>query len=199
MKILFALFSYLVGSFPSGFIFFRLSEKSDIRHYGSQSIGATNVLRLKGWVFALPVVSIDVLKGFFPAFLALKFLHDLFIALFCALMAILGHCFPVYIKFKGGKGVATSFGAMAALAFKPTMASLAVFFLIVGMTRYVSLGSLLAFFSLPFFILLFKGKPEILLLSCAIFCIILLKHKSNIRRLWKGEERKLGQKIRMNP
>ena len=172
MKIIFAILSYLIGSIPIGYIFFFISEKKDIRNFGSQSTGATNLFRLKGWKFALPVLLIDFLKGFLPVFFALKFFQDKPFALICGLLAVLGHCFPVYIKFKGGKGVATTFGAYAILAFKPFLLSLVIFLIVSGASRYVSLGSILATLSYPIFIFLLKGEVEIAYLSFAFFFLI---------------------------
>jgi len=196
MKILFAILSYLFGSIPTGYIFFFISEKKDIRNFGSQSTGATNVLRLKGWKYALPVLLVDFLKGFIPVFLALKFFQDKPFSLACGFLAVLGHCFPVYIKFRGGKGIATAFGAYAVLAFKPFLLCLAIFLLVVGASRYVSLGSLLATLSYPILIFLFKGEVEIAYMSFALFFLIMLMHRENIENLAKGKERKLGDKAR---
>lgn len=196
MKILFAGLSYLFGAIPSGYVLFYISEKKDIRNFGSQATGATNLLRLKGWKFAVPILLFDVLKGVLPVVLALEFFEDLRFALVCGFLAVVGHCFPVYIKFKGGKGLATTLGAYAVLGFKPLLLSLGVFLLAVGITRYVSLGSLLAVLSYPFFILLFKGNLEIVCLSVVLFLLIVFMHKGNIARLIKGEERKLGEKAR---
>lgn len=196
MKILFAGLSYLLGAIPSGYVLFYISEKKDIRNFGSQATGATNLFRLKGWKFAVPILLFDVLKGGLPVVLALEFFEDLRFALVCGFLAVVGHCFPVYIKFKGGKGLATTLGAYAVLGFKPLLLSLGVFLLAVGITRYVSLGSLLAVLSYPFFILLFKGNLEIVCLSVVLFLLIVFMHRGNIARLIKGEERKLGEKAR---
>lgn len=196
MKILFAILSYLFGSFPTGYLIFRISEKKDIRDFGSKSMGATNVLRLKGLKYALPVVPIDLFKGFLPVFLALKLFPDKRFALLCAFLAVLGHCFPVYIKFRGGKGIATTMGAFSILAFHPFLLSLATFLLIIIITRYVSLGSLVATLSLPLYIYLFKGDIEIIYLSFAVFLIIFIRHLGNINRLIHGKERKLGEKAK---
>lgn len=196
MKILFAILSYLFGSIPTGYIFFFISEKKDIRNFGSQSTGATNVLRLKGWKYALPVLLVDFLKGFLPVFLALNFFQDKPFSLACGFLAVLGHCFPVYIKFRGGKGIATAFGAYAVLAFKPFLLCLAIFLLVVGASRYISLGSLLATLSYPILIFLFKGEVEIAYMSFALFFLIMLMHRENIENLAKGKERKLGDKAR---
>ncbi|TEU05258.1 MAG: glycerol-3-phosphate 1-O-acyltransferase PlsY [Candidatus Aminicenantes bacterium] len=196
MKILFAGLSYLLGAIPSGYVLFYISEKKDIRNFGSQATGATNLFRLKGWKFAVPILLFDVLKGGLPVVLALEFFEDLRFALVCGFLAVVGHCFPVYIKFKGGKGLATTLGAYAVLGFKPLLLSLGVFLLAVGITRYVSLGSLLAVLSYPLFILLFKGNIEIVCLSVVLFLLIVFMHRGNIARLIKGEERKLGEKAR---
>lgn len=194
MKILFAVFSYLIGSFPTGYILYFLSEKKDVREYGSQSIGATNIFRLKGLSFAIPVILVDILKGFLPVFLALKFFPDERFALFCGFLAVLGHCFPIYIKFKGGKGVATAVGVYLVLASWPLLIGIGVFIFIIALTRYVSLGSILAVMSLPFSIYFLSGNQEIAILSVAIFLLIVIKHGGNIHRLIKGNERKLGEK-----
>jgi len=194
MKILFAGLSYLFGAIPSGYILFYLSEKKDIRDFGSQATGATNMFRLKGWKWAVPVLLFDALKGILPVLLALKLFEDLTFALVCAFLAVAGHCFPVYLKFRGGKGLATALGAYGVLAFMPMLLSLAVFILIVGITRYVSLGSLLAIMSYPLFNLLYKNEIEIVCLGIILFILIVFMHRGNIARLIKGNERKLGEK-----
>lgn len=197
MKIAFAVLAYLIGSFPSGYLFFRASEKKDIRDFGSHATGATNVLRLKGWTYALPVAVLDIAKGFVPAFFALKLFGDPAFAVLCASLAVLGHCFPVYIGFRGGKGVATAAGAMFFIAFKPALLSLAVFIGTAALTRFVSLGSILAAAAFPLFMVLFKMPGRLILLSLPILFIILVRHAGNIRRLIGGTERKFGQKGRM--
>jgi glycerol-3-phosphate acyltransferase PlsY len=194
MTILFAVSSYLFGALPTGYILYYLSEKKDIRRHGSQSIGATNILRLKGWLFALPVILMDILKGFLPVFLAIKLFPDKRFALLCGFLAVLGHCFPVYIRFKGGKGVATSIGLYMALAIWPLLIGIAVFLTVTALTRYVSLGSILAMSSMPISIYLIQGNQEVAILGIAIFLLIVLKHHANIRRLLDGNERKLGEK-----
>ncbi|HZX09378.1 MAG TPA: glycerol-3-phosphate acyltransferase, partial [Acidobacteriota bacterium] len=105
MKILFALFSYLFGSIPTGYLLYLKINKRDIRNFGSRSIGATNLLRLTDKKTALLAALFDVIKGFIPVFLCLELFDDLFFSLICGFLAVFGHCFPIYIKFKGGKGV----------------------------------------------------------------------------------------------
>ncbi len=195
MKVLFALLSYLFGSFPTGFVLISVSEKRDIRSVGSQSTGATNVLRLKGWQYALPVAVVDILKGFLPVFLALKLFPDKRFALLCGFLTVLGHCFPIYIKFRGGKGVATAVGVYLALAIKPLLIGVAIFFLIILLTRYVSLGSILAMLSLPISIFIIQANVETSLLGIAIFILVVIRHAGNIQRLVQGNERKLGERV----
>jgi glycerol-3-phosphate acyltransferase PlsY len=196
MKILWIALAYFIGSIPSGYLVFRMSEKKDIRRFGSQSTGATNVLRLKGWRYAIPVAVMDVLKSALPVWLALRFFPaNREVAFSIAFMVVLGHCFPVYIRFRGGKGVATAMGAFAVLAPLPLLLSLAVFGGAVAATRYVSLGSLLAALSFPLIVFFWREDMGLALLGLAIFVLIAFRHAGNIRRLIRGSERKLGQKV----
>ncbi len=194
MKALFAVLSYLLGAVPTGYLVFKLTERKDIRKFGSRNTGATNVMRLKGWKLAVPVVAADVLKGFLPAFLAFRLFGDPRLALIASFLAVVGHCYPVYIRFRGGKGVATTVGAAAALAFGPLLISLAVFLVVISLTRYVSLGSVLAVISFPVFVRVFGGGMETVSWGGAIMALVVLKHRDNIGRLLAGRERKLGEK-----
>lgn len=195
MKILLIVLSYLLGSFPSGYIFFWLTDKKDIRKFGSGSTGATNFLRVKGPKLAALVSLLDILKGAIPVYLALKLFPDSNTVFYCGLLAVLGHCFPVYLKFKGGKGVATTVGVLVILALKPFLLTLAVFILVIAITRYVSLGSMLSALSFPLFTLLFNNEKGIILLGLVLSALILIRHSTNIQRIIKGNERKLGEKV----
>jgi len=194
--LVFLMFSYLFGAIPTGYIFFRLSEKKDIRAFGSKATGATNVLRLKGWKYALLVAVFDILKGFLPVFLALNFLPDKNFALACGFLAVFGHCYPVYIKFKGGKGVATAIGAYAAVSIVPLLISLGIFIGIVIFTRYVSLGSVITSLSYPLVAFILGKSLPIVYFSLTVFLLILFQHRENIHRLIQGKERKLGEKLK---
>lgn len=194
MRILFAVAAYLVGSIPTGYLLVRLTARKDIRQFGSRSMGATNVLRVKGWRTALPVAAIDVLKGFLPAFFALKYSGDPVFAAFCAFLSVVGHCFPFSIGFSGGKGVATSLGAYAAIAWLPLLACLGFFFVVVAISRHVSLGSLVGSLAFPFLVLLSGGAKGVFVISFAIAALVIFQHRGNIGRLVKGTERKLGDK-----
>jgi glycerol-3-phosphate acyltransferase PlsY len=198
-RILFAAGSYLLGSFPTGFLFFRRSERRDIRGFGSGATGATNVLRLKGWRLALPVALIDIAKGFLPAFLAARFFPGPVFPALCASLAVIGHCFPLYIGFHGGKGVATAAGAMLALAPLQAAGALWVFVMSVGLTRYVSLGSILAAVSFPIFLALTRAHERFVLATLPIVAVVLIRHAANIGRLVHGTENRLGRKAGAAP
>ncbi len=113
MKYLFIVAAYLFGSIPTGYLLVRWTGRKDVRDFGSRSTGATNVLRVGGWKSALPVAVFDVLKGFLPVFLALRLFDEPRLAAVCGLAAVVGHCYPFAIGFRGGKGVATALGAFA--------------------------------------------------------------------------------------
>jgi acyl phosphate:glycerol-3-phosphate acyltransferase len=194
MKILFAILAYALGALPTGYIAFRLSEKKDVRGYGSGNTGATNIMRLKGWKLAVPVVIVDILKGFLPAFLAVRVFGDHRLALVAAFLAIVGHCYPVYIGFRGGKGVATTVGAFAGIAPVPLVIAASIFLLVVALTRFVSLGSMLAAASFPVAVFLTGGRPDEVVWGGAVALLIAVRHHENIRRLLAGRERKLGEK-----
>jgi glycerol-3-phosphate acyltransferase PlsY len=194
MRIVLVIASYLVGSIPTGYLLVRLAGHKDVRDLGSGSTGATNVLRVKGWKMALPVAAFDILKGFLPAFLVLKWTDDLAFAALCGLAAVVGHCYPFSIGFRGGKGVATSLGAFAAIALWPCLASVGIFLIAVGLTGYVSLGSILGSVAFPFVVLATGGPMGVFAVGLAIAAVVVLRHAGTIVRLVGGQERKLGQK-----
>jgi len=194
MKILFAVASYLLGSIPTAYLLVRAVDRIDIRRTGSGNMGAANVLRTKGLKLAIPVVVIDVLKGFLPAFLGLRLFHDPALAALAGFLAAFGHCFPFSIGFKGGKGMATSMGAYAALSPPAFAAGLALFVVVVAATRRISLGSILAAAAFPFFSLLFRSPRPVFIGGLAIGALVIFMHRDNIGRLLKGTERRLGDK-----
>jgi acyl phosphate:glycerol-3-phosphate acyltransferase len=199
VRILFAAGAYLLGAFPTGYLLFQRSERRDIRAFGSGATGATNVLRLKGWRLALPVALIDIAKGFLPAFLAARLFPGTAFPALCASLAVIGHCFPLYIGFKGGKGVATAAGAMLALAPLQAGGAMGVFILTVGLTRYVSLGSILGAISFPVFLALSRAHERFVLATLPIVAVVLIRHAANIGRLARGTESKLGRKADVGP
>lgn len=196
MKILFLLAAYLVGAISAGFIIFRLREKKDIRKYGSHNIGATNILRMSGWKTAIPVLLFDTAKGFFPVFLGARLFNDPLVPILAGAAAVLGHCFPLYLRFKGGKGIATTIGVYLALAWQPVLGIIGVFLMVVIFTRYISLGSVTAAFSYPFFVILFRKPTALIFFGIFIFLLVIYTHRENIKRLRDGTERKLGEKLK---
>jgi len=194
MKIVFAIMSYLVGSIPTGYLLVRLAGKKDVRRFGSGSTGATNVLRVGGWKTALPVAVVDILKGTLPVVLAGRWFADPVFAALCGLLAVVGHCFPFAIGFRGGKGVATSLGAYAAISWPPVLGGLGLFLIVVGLTRFVSLGSILASLAIPFIFYLAGGPRAVAGIALAIAVLVVVRHSGNIRRLIRGTERRLGEK-----
>lgn len=194
MNYLFLLLAYLCGSIPSGLLL-AWTRGVDIRQAGSGNIGATNVSRLTGKGLGLVTLVADAAKAILPMLAAQWFIGksstpeqtEFWVALTGA-NAFLGHLFPVYLGFKGGKGVATALGIF--LLFEPWAAliSMAVFISIVFIWGYVSLGSMVAAALMPLWILLLGGSPIHVTLAVFIGLMILLKHISNIGRLWRGEE-----------
>jgi glycerol-3-phosphate acyltransferase PlsY len=182
--------AYLIGSVPFGLILTRLAGAGDVRKIGSGNIGATNVLRTGRKGLALATLALDLLKGALPVWLAYHYLGP-DMAVVAGLGAVLGHCFPVWLKFRGGKGVATAAGVVVALT--PTVAAMAigVFLLVVLATRYVSLGSMLgALAAAPG--AYFMAYAQAAELYALLALIIVLKHAGNIRRLLQGSEAKFS-------
>lgn len=184
------LIAYLIGSIPFGLVLTRLSKSGDLRRIGSGNIGATNVLRTGRKGLAVATLVLDVLKGALPVWLAYRYLGP-DVAVVVGLGTVLGHCFPVWLAFRGGKGVATAAGVVLALTPATLLIVLALFVLTVALTRYVSLGSIVAALCIvPAAWLL--GSVQAAELYVLIALIIVLKHAGNIRRLLRGDENKLS-------
>ncbi len=197
MKIALIIIScYLLGSVPFGYIVGKLFKKVDIREYGSGNIGATNALRILGPQLASLVVIGDIGKGIFSIYLAQYFNIDSSLILTIAGLAVIcGHNWSLFLGFKGGKGIATTFGVVFAL--NPTISILALIIggVVVITTRYVSLASIFAVISIFIFTILFKQPYEYIIFSAIIMIIGIFKHKENIQRLKSKTERKIGEKI----
>lgn len=195
LKVSWVLAAYLLGSIPTGYLVVKLAARRDIRTLGSRSTGATNVLRSKGWALAVPVAVFDVAKGFVPAFLSLRIFEDQTLAAGAALAAVVGHCFPVYIRFCGGKGVATAGGSILALCWPCALICILLFVLVVAATRYVSLGSVLAAIAFPIAAAALGRFPLMIGFGIAVLAIIVFKHRENIARLRSGTERRFGERL----
>jgi len=195
-KILFfALVGYLLGSVSFAVLLVRRRSGADIREMGSGNAGATNVLRSHGKGLAAAVAAADVAKGAAAVLLARAFTADPRAAAAAGLAAILGHVFPLFYGFRGGKGVATAVGAFLALTPLATLVCLAVFVVIVAATRYVSLGSVVAMCLLPpVGGLLFHAPRPFVMAAGGAALLVVLKHLENLKRLARGEERQLGSR-----
>lgn len=191
-EILLILLCYVIGSVPFSYIFGRYLGGVDIRSKGSGNVGATNVLRNLGIKIALLAFIGDVLKGFLAAWIAFAFGSPI-LYFFCPAAAMLGHCYPVFLKFKGGKAVATAGGIVLYISPLIFLILIAIFLITVIFSRYVSLGSLIVCVTLPFLALLFHYRVEILLLYIFAALLVLYRHKENILRLKLGIESKIGR------
>jgi len=186
--------AYLLGSLPFGYILSKVLAKSDIRKHGSGNIGATNVLRVMGWKAALPVFILDMLKGVAAVLLA-KAVSDLpAVYLAAGFLAMLGHSFPVFLSFKGGKAAATGIGVLVALSGWVALVLIVLAALVVALTRYVSLGSILGSLSVPLFFWIFGFDASYIVFGLATAVLISARHHENISRLLKGTESKIGRK-----
>jgi glycerol-3-phosphate acyltransferase PlsY len=185
---------YLLGSLSFAFLLVRWRTGADIRTVGSGNAGATNVLRAHGKGLAAAVALLDIAKGAAAVLLVRLVTADPRYAAAAGLASILGHVFPLYSGFRGGKGVATAVGAFLALAPLATGVCLAVFVGIVAATRYVSLGSMISIVLLPPAAGLFSHAPRAVVIAAAATAVLVVfKHVENLKRLARGEERKLGR------
>ncbi|MCJ1780211.1 glycerol-3-phosphate 1-O-acyltransferase PlsY [Mammaliicoccus sciuri] len=181
--------SYLVGCFPSGLVLGKLFYKKDIRQFGSGNLGATNTFRVLGKKAGFIVMFLDIFKGFIVVFFPIWFNVDI-PSIFVGICAVVGHVFPIFLKFKGGKAVATSAGAV--LGVHPILLIILaiIFFVILYLTKYVSLSSIVAGISC-FIGAIIIGDIPFLIVSIAILVILLVRHQSNIVRIFKGKEPKI--------
>lgn len=195
--------AYLLGSIPTAVWVGKAFHGTDVREHGSRNAGATNVIRVLGWKTGVPVLLADMAKGCLAALLPL-FMHLapaessglINLQVFCGLAAIVGHMFPVFAGFRGGKGVAAAAGAISAIHPPVTLICLGVFILVFLITGIVSVSSMSAGIAFPALLFTFFDTPSLLfrIFSVFIACAILISHRNNIRRLIRGEEKKLFQK-----
>ncbi|MGA8937581.1 MAG: glycerol-3-phosphate 1-O-acyltransferase PlsY [Acidobacteriaceae bacterium] len=191
--------AYLLGSIPFGYLLVRFLRKEDVRATGSGNIGATNVARAGGTILGLLTLFFDALKGYAAVLIAMHLAPNTqqgpsTLAIAAAVAAVVGHIFPVWLRFRGGKGIATALGVFIGLVPLVALASVGVFALIVATTRLVSLGSILAAVSIPLLALLLVPRRSNALLAGLSFISLLciLKHRANIVRLLHGAESRFG-------
>lgn len=181
--------AYFTGAIPTSFIVGRI-KGVDLRLHGSGNLGATNAFRVLGWRAAVPVFVVDILKGWAPAFLFPLWdrSNSGLLALAYGAAAIIGHVFSIYVRFKGGKGVATSAGVLLALAPLAVVIGLLAWGLLVYTTGIVALASIVSAAVLPFVILAVQGASAVFWLSLALAAFVIFAHRANIRRLLRGQE-----------
>ncbi len=184
-------FGYFLGSIPFGLILTRLAGLGDVRSFGSGNIGATNVLRTGNKKLAAATLIFDMLKGTVAVLVASRYGPDA--AIGAGFGAFIGHLFPVWIGFKGGKGVATYLGVLIGLAWPGALVFAAVWIVTALLTRYSSLAALIASIVVPI-ALYSRGYPAIAVLFAIMTVIVIFKHKANITRLLNGTESKIGTK-----
>jgi glycerol-3-phosphate acyltransferase PlsY len=189
--------SYLLGAIPTSYLVSRIFAKIDLREHGSGNLGATNLYRVLGWKYAVPVALFDIAKGAIPVLVVAPLVSDseLF-AMACGVAAIIGHVFSVFVRFKGGKGVATAAGVMLGLTPLALAVCAVVWAILVLATGYVSLGSIAAAAVLPVAVYLLGQpvSPQLLWIDMAVAAGVIILHRRNIGRLLHGTENRFRRR-----
>ncbi|MCX7876607.1 MAG: glycerol-3-phosphate 1-O-acyltransferase PlsY [Melioribacteraceae bacterium] len=207
------LLSYLVGSVPTSIIISKLVKGIDIREFGSGNAGGTNVFRVLGWKWGITTILLDALKGAIAVIVVARMYLDnipfnnitpfddfTLIQILCGVAAVVGHVFTVFAGFKGGKGIATGLGVLIMIVTVDMALALGIFFIVVGISRYISLGSLAAAVSVPLIMIIrenifnvdIKGYHTILPFVIVLALFVIYTHRSNISRILSGKERKIS-------
>ncbi|MGB0870258.1 MAG: glycerol-3-phosphate 1-O-acyltransferase PlsY [Flavobacteriales bacterium] len=201
MEIILYILAYLIGSIPTAVWIGKYFFDTDVREFGSGNAGATNTFRVLGKKAGIPVLLIDILKAFTVVNLAclIDQCDNTPFKLGLGIIAVLGHVFPIYVGFRGGKGIASLLGVIIAVHPEAAGLALLTFVLIFGITNYVSLGSMMAAFSLPIWIVILGSDDKILLFfAIAIAILVLMSHQKNIERLLKKKENKIYLRKKKN-
>jgi acyl phosphate:glycerol-3-phosphate acyltransferase len=193
---LLVLAAYFIGAFPTSYVVGRAARGIDLRQHGSGNLGATNAFRVLGWQAALPIFVLDIAKGFVPTFFFTRIDGSPLAswALAYGAAAIIGHVFSIYVGFRGGKGVATGAGVFLALAPMAVLIGLGIWLVLVVITGYVSVGSIVAAAALPLLVTLTGAAPETLALSVVLAAFVIYAHRTNIRRLARGDEHRFRRR-----
>lgn len=209
MTILLPIIAYLVGSIPFGYIIVRVAKGLDIREHGSKNVGATNVWRVAGRPFGIAAFILDMLKGLLPVAIVCNMTGGIFqgsesglliskssLAMICGIAAILGHIFPIYLRFKGGKAAATGCGVFLVLAPKALIIAVIVWVLTIFISKFVSMGTILASIALAVAVIIISADPFGNEICLSIFSVIMsvtiiILHRSNIGRIINGTENKI--------
>jgi glycerol-3-phosphate acyltransferase PlsY len=189
INLLVAAIAYLLGAIPFGYLLVKWTTGADVRTGGSGNIGATNVLRTTGRMAGIATLLLDIGKGYLAVWIAGRLSHEDVLSMSVAALAVMaGHAYPVFLKFKGGKAVASFVGAFLCLAPLALGAVLVVFVVVVAWTRHVSMGSIVGAVTLPLAVWLIQKNPVMVLASVIAGVLIIYKHSSNIQRLHAGTE-----------
>jgi glycerol-3-phosphate acyltransferase PlsY len=191
--VLTAIIAYLIGCINNAYIFTKYTRNIDIRNYGSGNAGATNVLRVLGYKAAAPVFALDVLKGVIAVLIG-KYLMGTTGAMIAGIAVVCGHNWPVFLKFRGGKGIATSIGVVMTVSPFLGIIALAIGVIIIALTKYVSLGSMAGSVTFVLLNAFFWNSTQLFVFSLILASLAIFQHRSNIKRLLAGTESKLGQK-----
>jgi glycerol-3-phosphate acyltransferase PlsY len=184
--------AYLVGSVPFALLLSRRWGARDLRRIGSGNLGAANVLRASGVTAGVLVAMLDILKGAVSVMLAQRLSGDTVGSAAAGVAAIVGHVYPVWLRFRGGKGVATACGVFSVLTPLAVPPALAIFIATVWATKYISLGSVVASIALPVIAYVSAAPPSIVAAACTASALIVLRHRTNLWRVRAGTERRLG-------
>jgi len=195
LAIISIILSYLIGAISFSVVIAKWLKGIDIRQHGSGNAGATNTLRVLGKGPGICVLLLDMAKGVLAVWLG-KWMGDIsaWVPVLCGIAAIVGHNWPIYFRFKGGKGIATTIGVMATLAFLPSLFAGITAIIVIAVTRYVSLGSLILSAVLPILLIVMNRPYEILWASLLLCVFAFVRHRSNIVKIVQGKENKLGAK-----
>jgi acyl phosphate:glycerol-3-phosphate acyltransferase len=187
--------AYFIGALPTGLILVRVLRGEDIRKHGSGNIGAVNVLRVAGPAVAAAVLLVDVLKGLVPVLLALRAGLAPWAVVAAGLAAIAGHNWSIFLGFRGGKGIATSFGVLAGLSLQAALVAAVIWIVAVAITRFSSLGSLLAVVSVPITLWRLRTPPEYVAFGLIAALLAIYRHRANIQRLVAGTELRVTDRV----
>jgi acyl-phosphate glycerol 3-phosphate acyltransferase len=192
MVVVLMIVAYILGSIPNALWIGKVFKGIDVREHGSKNTGSTNAARVLGAKLGILTLILDISKGVIPTLIATMLLDSSISVILVGICAILGHSFSIFMKFKGGKAVATTVGVFIVLVPGAILLAAVIFFLVFGITRYVSLSSMIGAISLPIWIILFYKNIPLTIFGIIIAILIIVRHKSNIQRLLNGTESKFS-------
>jgi acyl-phosphate glycerol 3-phosphate acyltransferase len=192
MVVVLMIVAYILGSIPNALWIGKVFKGIDVREHGSKNTGSTNAARVLGAKLGILTLILDISKGAIPTLIATMLLDSSISVILVGICAILGHSFSIFMKFKGGKAVATTVGVFIVLVPGAILLAAVIFFLVFGITRYVSLSSMIGAISLPIWIIIFYKNIPLTIFGIIIAILIIVRHKSNIQRLLNGTESKFS-------